>query len=376
MIYLDYSATTKTDEEVLDTFNKANQKYFANPNSHHKAGLEAKKLIDSSTEQIASILGVKSQEIIYTSGASEANNLAIKGIALKYQNRGKHIITSELEHSSIYAPLNYLASQGFDIDIVPCDKDGKIDLEEFSKLLRDDTILVTLTAVSSETGVIEPIDQVAKILENYPKCFFHVDMTQAIGKMKVDLSKVDLASFSAHKFFGIKGIGALYKKEKIIIEPQIHGGSSTTIFRSGTPATAMIASLSKALRLVVEDQDKKFKHVKELNEKIRKELSNYEFITVNSPSDSLSHILNISFLHSKPETILHMFEEEEIYISTQTACSSKDTLSKAVLAVTGNMNQAETSVRISLSHKTSEKEVEEFLKVLAKIYDKVEALKR
>lgn len=376
MIYLDYSATTKTDEEVLKSFEKANQSYFANPNSHHKLGLEAKSLIDSSTSQIANILKIKESEIIYTSGASEANNLAIKGIAEKYQNRGKHIITSELEHSSIYAPLSYLATNGYDIDIIPCDKDGKIDLDILNRTLREDTILVTLTAVSSETGVIEPLDEVAKILKEYPKCFFHVDMTQAIGKLDFDLTKIDLASFSAHKFFGIKGIGVLYKRDKLIIEPQIHGGSSTTLFRSGTPATSLIVSISKALRLISEKKKDNYEYVKKLNNRVREDLKKYEFIKINSPIDALPHILNISFIHSKPETILHMFEEENIYISTQTACSSKEAFSTAVHAVTRNMEQAETSVRISLSHKTKEMEIDKFLRILDKIYNKCEELYR
>lgn len=374
MIYLDYSATTKADAEVIEAFEKTSQNFFANPNSHHKLGLEAKKLIDKATEQTAKLLGVKSSEIIYTSGASEANNLAIKSIAEKYQGRGKHIITSELEHPSVYAPLNYLTSKDYDVDIIACDESGNIDMAELEACLRDDTILLSLTAVSSETGVILDIEKVVKLLKKYPKCFLHLDITQAVGKIDIDLSDVDLASFSAHKFFGIKGIGALYKKEKILINPQIHGGGSTTIFRSGTPSTALIVSLSKALRLIKEKEKSNFSYVKNLNDRIRRELSNYEFIKINSPESASPYILNLSFMHAKPETVLHMYEEAEVYISTQTACSSKDTYSRAVYAISKDKEAAEHSIRISLSSKTTNEEIDEFLKLTKEIYNKIEVL--
>lgn len=374
MIYLDYSATTKADKEVIESFDKVSQNYFANPNSHHKLGLESKKLIEKATEQTARLLGVKASEIIYTSGASEANNLAIKGIAERYKNRGKHIITSDLEHPSVYAPLNYLAAKDYDIDIIPCDESGNIDLDALESSLRDDTILLSLTAVSSETGVILNIKKITEILKKYPKCFLHIDITQAIGKIDIDLSEVDLASFSAHKFFGIKGIGGLYKKEKLNISPQIHGGGSTTIFRSGTPSTALIVSLSKALRLVKENEKENLSYVEKLNNKIRKDLNKYEFIKINSPEHASAYILNISFLHAKPETVLHMYEEAEIYISTQTACSSKDTYSRAVYAITKDKEAAEHSLRISLSYKTTNEEIERFLKITKEIYNRIEAL--
>lgn len=374
MIYLDYSATTKADEEVVDSFIKCSQKYFANPNSHHEIGISAKKLIDRASEQVAHLLKVSKEELIYTSGASESNNLAIKGVASKYSNRGKHIITSELEHSSIYGALNHLASQGYEIDIIPGTKDGKIDLNILKEKLRDDTILLSLTAVSSEVGVIEPLDEIKKILKDYPKCLFHVDMTQAITKMNIDLSDIDLASFSAHKFFGLKGIGLLYKRKNLVIDPLIHGGRSTTVFRSGTPATSLIVSFSKALRIAIDDLDNKYKAVDKLNKKIRKALTKYNNISINSPKNALPHILNISFKGSKAETVQRLFEEEEIYISTQTACSSKDTYSRVVFSLTNDMEAASSSVRISLSYKTTEEEIEKFLKTLDKIYKKLEKL--
>ena len=375
MVYLDYSATTPVDSEVIRTFSKACEDYWANPNSLHKEGVKANSLINAATEQIASILGVKPSEIIYTSGASESNNTAIKGICLKYQNRGKHIITTDFEHSSIYGPIGYLQKLGFDVDFVKTLDNGKVDFEHLKSLIREDTILVSITAVNSEIGIIEPIEEIGLMLKEYPKIFYHVDMTQSIGKMKLDLSNVDLASFSAHKFFGVKGIGVLIKKESINIEPIIHGGKSTTIYRSGTPATPLIASISKALRLVCTDIDKHYEYVKDINRYVRDELGKYELVKVNSPDDALPYILNISVLGVKPEVLLHSLEEDEIYISTQTACSSKTDESKAVFALTKDSERSKSSVRISLSYKTTKEEIEEFLKVFDKCYKKLTTLR-
>ena len=176
------------------------------------------------TEQIAKLLNIKPTEIIYTSGASESNNTVIKGIAMKYQNRGKHIITTELEHSSVVAPLQYLTNLGYEVDFVRLKEDGQIDIEHLKSLLREDTILVTMASVSSELGIMQPIEEIGAILKEYPKCFFHVDMTQNLGKVPISLENIDLASFSAHKFYGMKGIGGLVKKEGILLEPLIHGG--------------------------------------------------------------------------------------------------------------------------------------------------------
>ena len=211
MIYLDYSATTPVNENVLDTYVKVTKDYIGNPNSLHELGVKAKKLIDASTNQIASILGVKASEIIYTSGASESNNMAIKGICLKYKNRGMHIISTELEHSSVIAPLSYLQNLGYEVDFVKLDENGVVDLEDLKSKLRDDTILVSIASVNSEVGVRQPIEEIGKIIKNYPKCYFHSDITQSIGKEKVDLTDVDLASLSGQKFYGFKGVGCLIK---------------------------------------------------------------------------------------------------------------------------------------------------------------------
>ena len=371
MIYLDYSATTPVNEEVLDTFVKVSRNFPGNPNSLHRLGVSSRELIDASTKQIADILKVKPSEIIYTSGASESNNTAIKGICLQYQNRGKHIITTNFEHSSIYGPISYLQTLGFEVDFVKTDANGIVDLDDLKSLLRDDTILVSITAVNSEIGIVEPIEEIGKILKDYPKCFFHSDLTQIIGKKEINLENVDLASFSAHKFFGLKGIGGLIKKDKINLVPLIHGGKSTTIYRSGTPAVALIASFAKALRLAYVDIEKHYNYVTKLNNMVKEELAKYSNIHINSNNKCLPYVLNLSVIGIKPETMLHALEEEDIYISTQTACSSGNSYSKAVYSLTNDKELASSSIRISLSYVTKEEEIKIFLDKFIKIVDKL-----
>ena len=372
MIYLDYSATTPVNEEVLNSYIEATKKMVGNPNSLHKLGIEAKSLIDAATRQIANILKVKPNEIIYTSGASESNNTAIKGICLKYQNRGKHIITTHLEHSSIMEPLNYLKRQGFEVEYVNITENGIVDIEDLKKKIRDDTILVTIASINSEVGIVQPIKEIAALLKKYPKVYFHSDITQSLGKEKVDLTDVDLASFSAQKFYGMKGIGGLVKKENVVIEPLIHGGKSTTKDRSGTPATALIVSMAKALRLAYENLEEKQKYVKELNIFLRNELEKNE-ITINSPEVAIPNILNISLENIKPETVLHALEEKEIYISTKTACATNDS-SDAVYAITKDEEKAKHSLRISLSYLTTKKELEIFITELVRIRSELSSL--
>ena len=370
MIYLDYSATTSVAPEVLDTFVKTSKNYIGNPNSLHTLGVKSKKLMDQATLQITQLLGVQKNELIYTSGATESNNLAIKGIVEKYPNRGKQIITTPLEHSSILEPLHQLENQGYHIRYVQLLQDGTVDLVHLKKLLEEeDTILVSIAMVSSEVGILQPIEEIGKIIKEYPKCFFHSDITQALGKVPVSLQNVDLASFSAHKFYGLKGIGGLVKKEKVELKPLFNGGKSTTRYRSGTPALALITSLAKALRLSLETIN--VEYVKQLNEKIQMELKEIPDVHINSTSQSIPHIFNISVYGVKPETLLHALEEKDIYISTMSACSSSQSESLAVKSMTHNTLDATTSIRISLSVHTTQEEVDTFLKVFKEVISKL-----
>lgn len=362
MTYLDYSATTPVNDEVLDTFCKVSRNFVGNPNSLHKLGVEAKELIDASTRQIEDILKLHDKEVIYTSGASEANNTAIMGVVKKYPNRGHHIITTRLEHSSIIAPISALQNEGYEVSFVDLDENGLVTIENLKKLIRDDTVLVSIGCVNSELGIIQDIDRLGKFLKNYPKLIFHSDITQAIGKIKLNLDNVDLASFSAQKFYGLKGVGCLIKNKNIKIEPLIYGGKSTTAYRSGTPAVALIASVAKALRLVYEDFDNRYNYVKNLNSYLREELSKIDGVHINSSLESSPYILNISIKNIKSEVMLHALESEDIYISTQTACS-KGGSSIGVFEITKNEDYALHSLRISLSYLTTKEELDVFLKV-------------
>ncbi len=365
MIYLDYSATTPVDKNVLDTFVKATNNFIGNANSLHKLGMDAKKVIEASTEQIAKILNVKPTEIIYTSGASESNNAAIKGVCFKYKNRGNHIITTELEHSSILEEIAFLEENGFVVDFVKLDENGLVDINDLKDKINSNTILVSIASVNSELGIRQPIEKIGEILKEYPKVIFHSDITQSVGKDKINLSNVDLASFSAQKIYGIKGIGCLIKKEKIMLEPLIHGGKSTTVYRSGTPATALIVSLAKALRLVYDNLEENIKYVEDLSNYLKEELRKLP-ISINSSEFSIPHIVNVSLENIKSETMLHALEEKEIYLSTKTACANGD-FSQALLAVYHNKKLASSSLRISISHLTTKEELEEFITIFKEL---------
>ena len=368
MIYLDYSATTPVNKDVLEVFNKVCLNYPGNSNSLHSLGVKSKELEDYSTKKIAKLLNVKPSEIIYTSGASESNNMAIKGVCNRYKNRGKHIITTLLEHSSIIGPLNYLINEGYEVDFVKIKDDGTVDIDNLKELLRDDTILVSICAVDSEIGLVQPIKEIGEILREYPKCIFHVDCTQAIGKIKIDFTNIDMASISAHKFYGLKGIGLLIKKENIIIDPLIHGGKSTTSYRSGTPALPLIVSLAKALELIIPNIDKNYKYISKLNKIVKDKLSIYDLVHINSTENSIPHTINFSLMKIKPETFIHALEEKEIYISTNSACSSTNTMSNSVYAVTKDRDLSYQTLRISMSYLTTEEEIETFLEVFDSCY--------
>ena len=371
-IYLDYSATTPIDKEVLATYDKVSLEYIGNPNSLHRLGMESKKLMDASVKQVAELLKIKENEVIFTSGATESNNLAIFGVANRYTTRGKHIITTKLEHSSVLECMNYLETKGYEIDYINIKENGLIDIDDLKKKLRKDTILVSICLVNSEVGFKEDIETISKIVKENRTTLFHVDATQAIGKIPVSLDNVDLLSFSTHKFYGPKGVGVLVKKSNVEIDPIIHGGKSQTNYRSGTPALPLIVATSKALRLALVDLDKKYDYVKELNTILREELSKIDGVIINSNENSIPHILNISIPGIKPETMLHALEEENIFISTKTACSKDNSDSLTLTSIGLPHEICGYSLRISLSYKTTKEEIHRFVEILDK---KVKELK-
>lgn len=371
MIYLDYSATTPVTYDVLESYNKATRDYMGNANSIHALGVKSKVLLNSATRQICELFNIEENELIYTSGATESNNMALKGIAEAYKSRGNHIVVSKLEHPSIYKICEYLETQGFQISYVNNDDEGLIDFEDLKKKVRPETILVSICAVNSEVGIRQPLKTIRQIIKKEnPNTIFHSDMTQAVGKVSVNMHDVDLASMSAHKIFGPKGIGFLYKNNKVNIVPLIHGSGKFNDLRSGTPALPLIVALSKALRIALTDLEKKEASVKNLNEKICKELLKYDRLLINKTKYSIPHILNISLMDIRPETFIHALEENEVYISTNTACSSGD-LSAGVMAIFNDQIRARTTIRISISHVTTNEEINKFLNLFGIEYKKL-----
>ena len=367
MIYLDYAANTPVDEEVLDTFVLATKKYIANPNSSHPLGKLAKEEIDKVSEEIANYFNTNKESVIYTSGSSESNNLVIKGIAEARKNIGNKIIISALEHSSVVAPCNYLASLGYDVSVIPLNKEGLVDLDILEKEIDDKTILVSIAAVDSELGTIQPINEISKLIKKHPNVLFHTDATQAIGKVDIDYTGVDFISFGPHKFFGLNGFGVLMNINNIKLTPLIHGGKSTTIFRSGTPVTANVIALGKAFLLATSKVGERSKYIATLNKMLRDEFKKLDYVHINSPETAIPDTLNISLINKDTKAILKSLEDNEIYLSTTTACALGNSPSKSVLAITGSEELASNTLRISISHLTSALDIEKFIEVFKKV---------
>lgn len=368
MIYLDYAANTPAAKEVLDCYYEEGMRVLANPNSKHQLGKQSKDRLEQITAGIASLLRVKPTEIIYTSGASEANNLAIKGLALSNSQRGKHIISTCLEHPSVSGALTYLQAQGFEIDLVDLTSDGLVDLDHLQELLRKDTILVSICAVDSELGVRQQLAELAEILKNYPDCRFHTDATQAVGKINISMEEADCITLAPHKFYGLNSSGLLIKKENLVLEPLIHGGSSTTLYRSGTPDVAMAAATYKALELALGNLEQRFVYISRLKEQLERELSGYKKVRLNSTRFSIPHILNVSVQGIKAVQFTQSLEEKGICVSVKSACSVLNTPSRPVYAVTRDKKNAMCSWRVSLSHLTTEEELQSFLEAFDQCY--------
>lgn len=373
IIYLDYASNTPVDTEVLDIFEETTIKDYANPNSTHELGKKVKEKIDIATNNIIKMFQEKTSisddmELIYTSGSSESNNLAIKGIARSYRENGKHIITTFLEHSSVSSPLTSLKEQGYEIDLLELNSDGKVDLNSLRELLRKDTILVSVCSIDSELGTIQPINQIVEILKDYPNCYLHVDCTQQVGKVNVNLQGVDLISFAPHKFYGLNGFGGLFKKKEIVLEPLIHGGASTTIYRSGTPVIGQIIAMEKATQIAFNKLEERCEYVKTINMYLRENLKNYNLVQINTPTEENPFILNLGVKGIRAVDFKQELEKYGVCVSIKSACSVVISPSRAVMAITHDRKRALSSWRISLSHLTTTKEINEFLEIFDKCY--------
>ncbi|QWB99389.1 cysteine desulfurase [Mycoplasmatota bacterium] len=369
MIYLDYSATTPVSKVVLDEDYQFNQNFFANSNSIHALGKEALNDIFHTSTLMKEKLSLFDHDITYTSGATESNNLALKGIAYEKKLLGNHIITSPFEHGSITTTLNYLAKEGFVIDVVEMDEFGQVDLENLESLINNQTILVSIGLVNSELGILQDISKIGKILKKYPNIVFHSDMTQALGKVKIDYSVADLISLSAHKIYGFKGIGALMHRQGIKLTPLVHGGKSISNYRGGTPPTSLIHSLGKAVDEAYSVIEENYSYVKELNQYFVERLKSFKDCYINSNQYSIPHILNVSFLGIEGKVLQKYLSDHGIFVSTTSACSSNKSLSKVVKTLTGDIDKASSSIRISLSHLTTKEEIDECINVLERYYE-------
>ena len=372
MIYLDYSATTPVLPEVLDSYNKVTNEYFGNPNSLHNLGLKSRELLDSATKQVSELLKIKPEEFSFTSGATESNNLAIIGTCLANKDKGNHIIVSQLEHPSIYKIVDYLKTKGFKVSYVKNTDEGVIDFDDLKKKITDKTIMVSICLVNSETGVRQPLRTVRQVINKAnPNVILHSDITQALGKVHVNFGDFDLASASGHKIFAPKGIGIFYKKKNIKCERLLYGTDES--YHPGTPALPLIVSFAKALRISLHELDKKLEIVNKWSEKIIKKLSTYPDIKINHSKYCIPHIVNISLMDIKPETFIHALERHEIFVSSNTACSSGK-LSTSVMALYNDKIRAETTIRISISCLTKLDELTVFMNTFNGVYEKLHSL--
>ena len=371
MIYFDNSATTKPYKEVLETYMTVSEQFFGNPSSIHKLGGKSEQLLSKARLQVADLLSVQPSEIIFTSGGTEGNNLAIKGTAMMHRSRGKHLITTEMEHPSIYEAYKQLEGIGFEVTYLSPDEDGFISVEKVADALREDTILVSIIHVNNETGAIQPIHEIGQFLKKYPKIFFHVDAVQGIGKVPLHIkqSAIDLLSISGHKFHSVKGTGLLYVREGVTLSSMMTGGSQEREIRSGTENLAGIVAMARALRITLEKQKSKSDDLLKLRDELLHHLEKIDGAVINSPSSNFApHILNISFVGLKPEVIVHALSEENIYISTKSACSSKNYEISRVLQSMGKSEQvAGSAIRISLSYENTIEEVNMFNKVMSEV---------
>lgn len=374
MIYFDNSATTKPYPEALATYTEVVTRIWGNPSSLHNLGSQATRILEASRKQIAELIGKKAEEIYFTSGGTEGDNWILKGVAFEKAPYGKHIIVSDIEHPAIKESAAWLKTQGFEVDYAPVDARGFVKVDALASLLRPDTTLVSVMAVNNEIGSIQPIHEIAALLEDRPTISFHVDAVQALAKVATEVylpERVDFATFSSHKFHGLRGVGFVYIKEGKKITPLLTGGGQEKEMRSTTENVAGIAATAKALRLAMENQEAFASKTQQMKEVIRKELANYPDVTVFSGEDHFApHILTFGIKGVRGEVVVHAFEEFDIYISTTSACSSKAGKPAGTLIAMGvDKSIAQTAVRLSLDIENDMSQVEQFLTKFKLIYE-------
>ena len=374
MIYFDNSATSKPYPEALETYMQVASKILGNPSSLHRLGDQATRILDASRQQIADLIGKKSDEIFFTSGGTEGDNWVIKGVAFEKSQFGKHIIVSAIEHPAVKESALWLKSQGFEVDFAPVDEEGFVDVEALSGLIQPDTILISVMAVNNEIGSIQPIEAISELLADKPTISFHVDAVQALAKIPTEkylTERVDFATFSSHKFHGVRGVGFVYIKSGKKITPLLTGGGQERDYRSTTENVAGIAATAKALRLSMEKLDIFTSKTGQMKAVIRQALLDYPDIFVFSDEkDFAPHILTFGIKGVRGEVIVHAFEDYDIFISTTSACSSKAGKPAGTLIAMGvDKDKAQSAVRLSLDLENDMSQVEQFLTKLKLIYN-------
>ena len=374
-VYLDNSATTKISEGVRDKFIKPLYEDYGNPSSMHRLGVKAEQYIKEATETIAASLKVEPKEIVFTSGGTEANNLALIGTAMANKRRGNHIITSRIEHPSVHQSLIYLEEQGFEISFVPVDSTGRLIKEKLYEMIKDNTMIVSIMYVNNEIGAVQDIAEISSAIKKMKKdVIFHVDAVQAFGKYRIYPKRegIDLLSFSGHKIHGPKGIGALYVSDKVKINPTMHGGGHQRGIRSGTENVPGIAGLGQAVSELYMNFEEKIARMYYLKQKFLKEVIKLEGVTVNGIpiacteeyeleylQKTAPHIMNVSFSGVRSEVFLHSLEDKGIYVSSGSACSTHHTTPSATLTAIGlPKDLMESTLRFSMSELTTEDEID------------------
>lgn len=379
MIYFDNSATTKPHKEVVDEVVLCMENYFGNPSSAHRLGIEAEKRMKTARENVAKLINAQANEIVFTSGGSESNNTAIKGIV----RMGDHIISSKIEHPSVLKTLKELEEEGIEVTYLDVDNNGVINLEQLKNSIKNNTKLVTIMHVNNEIGSIQPIEKIIKIVKDTnKKTKIHVDAVQSAGKIKIDVKKldVDLMSISSHKIHGPKGSGALYIKKGINIKPLISGGGQENEIRSGTENLPMISGFGVASKIILDNIENKIKHVNNIKEHFVNRLSEIEDIRINSPIDDvhIGNILNVSFKGIKGEVLLHALEDYDIYVSTGSACSAKKSSHKNYVLPAIGLDECYISgaIRFSFSYLNTIEEVDATIEALKSILKFLRRIKK
>lgn len=367
--YFDNAATTAVFPEVKDIMIKLMEEDYGNPSSLHMKGVEAERYIKTATAQIAKELKCQEKEVVFTSGGTEANNLAIIGGAIAHRRAGKHIITSEIEHASVSATMDFLAKEGYEISVVGVDSQGKLKLDELKATLRPDTILVSVMYVNNEIGAIQPVEEIGKLIKDYnPSILYHIDAVQAFGKLRFTPKKLgaDLLSISGHKIHGPKGSGVLYIKEKTLIRPIIYGGGQQKAMRSGTENVPAIAGMGLAAELMYKNHESKMEHIRGLKEAFIEKVTKLENVFDNS--GEAPHIASVSFVGIRSEVMLHALEERGVYVSSGSACSSnKPHVSNVLKAIGLDNTKLESTLRFSFSEFNTMEQVEYAVQVIEEI---------